>query len=262
MLNKRYLTAICISHIPPPCCHYSPIRLSSYPLPRSSCAHPYYLKAKKALHTKLPDAVRLWTVSNVCSWLESLQLDQYVTAFKEATIDGSFLMELREEDIVQILGVKHKLHVRKILTQREKLKPLSMEETAKVRALEHEVDADQKRKMQGLPDPEAVFSMVRNGRSRRVEDALNEGFPADAEDGDGNTLLLMAAQQCNKRIVEMLIIRGANINHQNAQGNTALHFALAFDTQGLIGEYLIEHGADDTIENLQGLTPYDGITAA
>merc|ERR1711871_1572320 len=109
-------------------------------------------KAKKALHTKLPDAVRLWTVSNVCSWLESLQLDQYVTAFKEATIDGSFLMELREEDIVQILGVKHKLHVRKILTQREKLKPLSMEETAKVRALEHEVDADQKRKMEGLEE--------------------------------------------------------------------------------------------------------------
>merc|ERR1711871_477349 len=28
-------------------------------------------KAKKALRTKLPEAVRLWTVSNVCSWLES-----------------------------------------------------------------------------------------------------------------------------------------------------------------------------------------------
>ena len=125
--------------------------------------------------------------------------------------------------------------------------------------MEHEVDADEKRKMQGLADPEAVFSMVRNGRSKRVEEALNDGFPCDSEDSDGNTLLLMAAQQCNKRIVEMLIIRGANVNHQNAQGNTALHFALAFDTQGLIGEFLIEHGADDTIENLKGLTPYDGV---
>ena len=56
--------------------------------------------------------------------------------------------------------------------------------------------------------------------------------------------------ETNKRIVEKLIIRGANVNHQNAQGNTALHFALAFDTQGMIGEFLIEHGADDTIENL------------
>ena len=213
------------------------------------------------MHTRLPDAVRLWTVSNVCTWLESLQLDQYVKSFKEATIDGPFLLELREEDIVQILGVKHKLHVRKILTQREKLKPLSIEETAKVRALEHEVESDERRKYQGVADPEAVFSMVRNGRSKRVEEALNEGFPCDAEDSDGNTLLLMAAQQCNKRIVEMLIIRGANVNHQNAQGNTALHFALAFDTQGVIGEFLIEHGADDTIENLQGLSPYDGVTS-
>jgi ankyrin repeat protein len=58
----------------------------------------------------------------------------------------------------------------------------------------------------------------------------------------------------------MLLIRGANVNHQNAQGNTALHFALAFDSEGHLGEYLIEHGADDTIENIEGLTAYDGIT--
>ena len=58
----------------------------------------------------------------------------------------------------------------------------------------------------------------------------------------------------------MLIIRGADINHQNAQGNTALHYALTFDTEGALGEYLIEHGADDSIENLLGLSPYDGIS--
>lgn len=59
----------------------------------------------------------------------------------------------------------------------------------------------------------------------------------------------------------MLIIRGANVNHQNASGNTALHFALAFDKEGALGEYLIEHGADDSIENVDGLTPYDGVAA-
>jgi ankyrin repeat protein len=73
--------------------------------------------------------------------------------------------------------------------------------------------------------------------------------------------LLVASQNCNKRLVEMLLVRGANINHQNAQGNTALHFALAFDAEGLLGEYLIEHGADDSIENVDGLTPYDGVSA-
>lgn len=51
------------------------------------------------------------------------------------------------------------------------------------------------------------------------------------------------------------------MNHQNAQGNSALHFALAFDSEGLLGEYLIEHGADDTLENIEGLTPYDGVVS-
>lgn len=58
-----------------------------------------------------------------------------------------------------------------------------------------------------------------------------------------------------------VIHRGASVNHQNGQGNTALHFALAFDTEGLLGEYLIERGADDTLENVEGLTPYDGVVA-
>lgn len=54
-------------------------------------------------------------------------------------------------------------------------------------------------------------------------------------------------------------MRGANVNHQVASGNTALHFALAFDPDGGLGEYLIEHGANDTLANCMGCTPYDGL---
>ena len=100
--------------------------------------------------------------------------------------------------------------------------------------------------------------------SRNIYHSLSTvctGFPIDAEDEKGNTLLLVASQNSNRRLVEMLLVRGADINHQNAQGNTALHFALTFDSEGHLGEYLIEHGADDTIENIDGLTPYDGVTA-
>jgi ankyrin repeat protein len=71
--------------------------------------------------------------------------------------------------------------------------------------------------------------------------------------------LLVASQNSNRKMVEMLIARGAAINHQNAQGNTALHFAMSFDKEGLIAEYLIQNGADDTVENVDGLTPYDGV---
>jgi ankyrin repeat protein len=106
-----------------------------------------------------------------------------------------------------------------------------------------------------------VFSQARNGRIKRVEESLNMGFSLEAEDEKGNTLLLVACQNSNRRLVEMLLVRGANINHQNAQGNTALHYALAFDASGQLGEYLIERGADDTIDNIEGLTPYDGVAA-
>lgn len=112
----------------------------------------------------------------------------------------------------------------------------------------------------GVPSLDTVFSQARNGRIKRIEESLNAGFPIDAEDERGNTLLLVACQNSNKRLVEMLLVRGAAINHQNAQGNTALHYAFAFDSEGKIGEYLIERGADDTIDNVEGMTCYDGVS--
>lgn len=42
-------------------------------------------------------------------------------AFAEGAVDGDFLMELRPEDVRDILGVEHPLHVRKIITARDKL---------------------------------------------------------------------------------------------------------------------------------------------
>jgi len=84
--------------------------------------------------------VRSWTVSDVARWLDSLSLAQYCPAFTEGSVDGPFLMELREEDLVQVLGIKHKLHVRKIMLSREKLKPLSQQEMRNKAAVELEVN--------------------------------------------------------------------------------------------------------------------------
>ncbi len=81
----------------------------------------------------------MWSVDDVGRWLESLALGQYCLAFKEATVDGPFLMELREEDLVQVLGMSHKLHVRKVIVSREKLKPLSEQELARKEMVEYEV---------------------------------------------------------------------------------------------------------------------------
>ena len=88
---------------------------------------------------------------------------------------------------------------------------------------------------------------------------LTVGFPLDATDDHGNTLLIVACQNGNRKLAELLVMRGAEVNLANKEGNTALHFALEYDPRGTLGEYLIEHGADDSLENKIGLTPYDGI---
>ena len=54
-------------------------------------------------------------------------------------MDGPFLLELREEDMVQVLGMTHKLHVRKIVVSREKLRPLNEQESAIKQQVEREV---------------------------------------------------------------------------------------------------------------------------
>ncbi|ETL37061.1 hypothetical protein L916_11117 [Phytophthora nicotianae] len=214
----------------------------------------------------LPEELRAWTVDDVGRWLDTLSLPQYKAAFREGAVDGEFLIELRAEDMAEILGVTHKLHVRKLLAARSKLLPLTAAERAQLDAVNHEANAARTRGQElagdeSSLDVDTVFSQARNGRMKRLVESLDAGFPIDSEDDKGNTLLLLACQNVNQKMVELLVARRANVNHRNAQGNTPLHFAMAYDSEGVLGEYLISHGADDTIENNSGLTPYDGLTA-
>ena len=81
----------------------------------------------------------------------------------------------------------------------------------------------------------------------------------DSKDSKGNTLLLAAAQNGNKRIAKLALRKGANINLQNLTGQTALHFAFAYGYEDL-GNYLISKGADDSLTNAEGLTCYEGLS--
>lgn len=250
----------------------------------------------------LPQDCHGWTVGDVSKWLRKLSLGIYAGKFAEASVDGEFLLELKEDDLGGVLGMKHKLHRRKLILAREKLS-LSPEEgkrrDAAVRFVDDDVAPSRKRTsmspssldqessllvsgenhhhhynqqrnrrrlampfaLGSVPSPAAgvVFSHARHGRLKRLEESLDEGFDIDAKDDQGNTLLMTAVQNGNKKAVDMLIRRGSTLNHMNGNGNTALHYALAYDTTGEIATYLIERGADDTIENRQGLSAYDGL---
>ena len=234
-------------------------------------------EAKLALAKPFDEDVTKWNIHDVGRWLDTLTLGQYKRAFAEAAVDGEFLMELRAEDVADVLGVEHRLHVKKILAARDKLRPLTEDERRRKEQLEWERKAAEHRgdgalqdkhgnahaisdEPEGPPPVATVFSMVRNNRIKRVREALNAGFDLEAADETGNTLLLVACQNVNRKVVEMCVERGANINAQNRAGNTPLHFAMAYDPEGALGEYLIDKGANDMLENKLGLSPYDGLS--
>ena len=77
----------------------------------------------------------------------------------------------------------------------------------------------------------ALCSLVRHGKYRDLEDTLNGpewSLPIDYCDESGNTLLMVACQNGNRRIVKLCLRRGSKINKQNLNGNTSLHFAFGY----------------------------------
>ena len=72
----------------------------------------------------------------------------------------------------------------------------------------------------------------------------------------GDTLLIRATKCYNKQIIEYLLDKGANINMQNLELNSALHYAFLYVRNDLIN-VLIAHGADEKLINKKGLTPLE-----
>ena len=117
-----------------------------------------------------------------------------------------------------------------------------------------------------LPDGRFDTSLVAQPFARGVGtvyiDMLNgPAFHINKADDKGNTLLLVAAQNGRQKLAQVLIRKGANPNHQNAIGNTAMHYAMAYKFHDM-ATWLVDPekgGASDAIlnENLKG--PYDGM---
>jgi ankyrin repeat protein len=69
------------------------------------------------------------------------------------------------------------------------------------------------------------------------------------------------SQNNQKKLCKMLHQRGGNLNTQNRQGQTALHFAFAFGYTEL-GKWLVKANADTTLKNMHGMTCYEGLSPA
>ena len=58
---------------------------------------------------------------------------------------------------------------------------------------------------EGPLDVKTVFSQARNGRMKRLSESLGQGFDVNSMDEFGNTLLLIGAQNVNRKLCEMLL---------------------------------------------------------
>lgn len=94
-----------------------------------------------------------------------------------------------------------------------------------------------------------------------IDELNTPGFHVNKTDTNGNTLLSVACQNGRMKVAQLLVRKGANPNHQNAQGNTPLHYAMEYKFFELAA-WLVEPdkgGASDEIYNAAGLGPYDGL---
>ena len=76
-----------------------------------------------------------------------------------------------------------------------------------------------------------LCTLCRHGKYRELEEMINNPswtLPIDYCDDSGNTLLMIACQNGNKRIAKLCLRRGSQINNQNLNGNSCLHFAFGY----------------------------------
>ncbi|MCJ1455007.1 hypothetical protein MMC28_005361 [Mycoblastus sanguinarius] len=98
---------------------------------------------------------------------------------------------------------------------------------------------------------------VEGGDITMIKKTLEKGAHVSASDRYGGTALERAAKSNNKRIVQLLLDNGVDVNAQNAQGETALRcvpFHGRKDGDIAVVRLLLENGADIESKSLNGFT--------
>lgn len=103
---------------------------------------------------------------------------------------------------------------------------------------------------------------LKGGRDDRVvQSILDAEFNLESKTKEGDTVLMILMKQCwrsvsyqTKQHVRALIAKGANIDAQDREGNTALH-AVATDHGDDPVRFLLECKANPNIRNNRGQTP-------
>ena len=100
---------------------------------------------------------------------------------------------------------------------------------------------------------QAIFGFIRacdEKSHKQAEELLATGMPVDLTDSASFTPLMVACQNGARKVVKALLRRGASLNLQNQNGDTALHSCMP-DHEDLAA-YLIGKGADESVRNNNG----------
>ncbi len=109
---------------------------------------------------------------------------------------------------------------------------------------------------QGIDRCAALFNACNHDRPEIISLLLARGADMEHKNAWGNTALSLAAQKGNARVVAFLISEGADINTTSHEGWTPLHYARIADHPEVV-DILLEAGADTTIKDSYGKAALD-----
>jgi len=109
-------------------------------------------------------------------------------------------------------------------------------------------------------DIEAVKQHLAAGADVNGKSGRNATTPLHLAANNSPWNRVMGTIHDDKEIVELLIVKGADVNAKNADGGTPLHRA-AWKGHKEVAELLITNGADVNAKNADGHTPLDRANA-
>src|SRR5690606_18612368 len=95
---------------------------------------------------------------------------------------------------------------------------------------------------QALAMVHEAFDHARAGASEALEALLERGVPVDVRNGNGDSLLMLAAYHGHPTTTRLLLQRGANPELRNLRNQTPLQ-GVAFQGNLEVAELLLSHGA-------------------
>lgn len=100
-----------------------------------------------------------------------------------------------------------------------------------------------------------LLNACRNGDIKTVVKVIDSTY-IEYKDDNGDTALTLASSKGHLEIVKMLLKKGANLNHQNRLGDTALKLSFMSPVKGRANMYnlLLEEGADMELQDDYGTT--------